>query len=329
MKKPLVSIICPVYKAEKYLSRCIDSIVVQTLSNWELVLVDDGSPDSSGSICDSYASKDSRIKVIHISNGGVGNARQVGLDASQGEFVLHVDPDDWIESVMLEKMYRKASSLQADMVICDFIYDYSNKTEILRQSPSNISANNEIIHDILIHNIHGSCCNKLTRKDAIMNSQAHFYKGLNYCEDVIFNLQLLKTPIKVVYLKEALYHYDQTVNENSLTSKTTKNQLYQRKHYVDIISCFLFNHYEILKELKGKVKKFAIYNGFVTKDEILKIYPEIKSARSTFFLDSFFYTLGFRGYTNIVAPYFFLKRKMVVFLSYMSNLVFSVRKHFN
>ena len=98
---PLVSIIVPVYKAEQWLHRCVDSILAQTMTDFELLLINDGSPDKSGEICDEYAAKDSRVRVFHKENGGVSSARQMGLDNVTGEYVIHCDPDDWIEPNML------------------------------------------------------------------------------------------------------------------------------------------------------------------------------------------------------------------------------------
>ena len=98
---PKISIISPVYNAEPYIVKCLDSILAQTFESWELILVDDGSLDRSGNICDEYAAKDSRIVVIHKKNEGVGAARQTGMDNATGEYIIHVDPDDWVESDML------------------------------------------------------------------------------------------------------------------------------------------------------------------------------------------------------------------------------------
>lgn len=123
---PKISIIVPVYKAEPYLHRCVDSILAQTFTEWELILVDDGSPDQSGKICDEYAKKDQRVKVIHKVNGGVSSARQKGLDEARGEYTIHADPDDWAEPNMLEELYNEASKKEADMVMCDFICEYKS-----------------------------------------------------------------------------------------------------------------------------------------------------------------------------------------------------------
>ena len=101
---PLVSVIVPVYKVERYLPRCVESILGKTYTNFELILVDDGTPDRSGVICDRYAEKDSRIKVIHKENGGVSSARNAGIDAAQGEWITFVDSDDWVAENYIEAM---------------------------------------------------------------------------------------------------------------------------------------------------------------------------------------------------------------------------------
>ena len=117
---PSISVIIPVYKAEKYLYRCVDSFLRQTFSDFEVLLIDDGSPDNSGKICDAYSVQDKRIKAFHKTNEGVSSARQYGLDHAEGEYVIHADPDDWVEPTMLEELYQNAVQNNADMVICDF-----------------------------------------------------------------------------------------------------------------------------------------------------------------------------------------------------------------
>ena len=128
--QPLVSVIVPVYNAESYLDRCMKSLLEQTLSNIEIILIDDGSSDGSGVICERYARQDSRISVFHQPNSGVAAARQRGVDMAQGLFSIHVDPDDWVELTMLEELYAKAVECQADMVICNFVAVYPKKNQL-------------------------------------------------------------------------------------------------------------------------------------------------------------------------------------------------------
>ena len=127
MNTPLVSVIVPVYKAEAYLHKCVDSLLAQTMTDFEVLLIDDGSPDRSGAICDEYAAKDSRIRVFHKENGGVASARQVGIENVRGEYTIHADPDDWVEPTMLEELYAKAKEDDADMVICDYYINIKSR----------------------------------------------------------------------------------------------------------------------------------------------------------------------------------------------------------
>lgn len=128
--KDLISVIVPVYKVERYLCRCVDSIIAQTYTNLQIILVDDGSPDGSGAICDDYAAKDSRITVIHKKNGGLSDARNEGLVAACGSYIGFVDSDDYIAVDMYEKLYKAIVACNADMSVCNFRYVDENGNNI-------------------------------------------------------------------------------------------------------------------------------------------------------------------------------------------------------
>ena len=128
--KDLISVIVPVYKVERYLCRCVDSIIAQTYTNLQIILVDDGSPDGSGAICDDYAAKDSRITVIHKKNGGLSDARNAGLVAACGSYIGFVDSDDYIAVDMYEKLYKAIVACNADMSVCNFRYVDENGNNI-------------------------------------------------------------------------------------------------------------------------------------------------------------------------------------------------------
>ncbi len=117
---PEVSVVVPVYKVEEYLARCVDSVLRQTFDAFELILVDDGSPDNCGKICDKYAEKDERVKVIHKSNGGLSDARNVGIDAATGEWLMFLDSDDWLHPETIKKLYDEAIENNVDVSICGF-----------------------------------------------------------------------------------------------------------------------------------------------------------------------------------------------------------------
>ena len=225
MTEPKISVIVPVYKAERYLHKCVDSLLAQTFSDFEVILVDDGSPDRSGELCDEYARRDSRVRVIHKPNGGVSSARQCGMDHAQGEYTIHADPDDWTEPTMLEELYRKAKDEDADMVICDFYMEFPYKKVYIRQCPP--SLNTRTVLRALFQQLHGSCWNKLVRRTCYSQYGIRFPEGLNICEDFFVNAELLKHDIKVGYLARAFYHYDKSANPNSITVNMLPNHLRQ------------------------------------------------------------------------------------------------------
>lgn len=140
----LISVIVPVYKVEKYLCRCIDSIIAQTYANLQIILVDDGSPDESGAICDYYAAGDSRIKVIHKENGGLSDARNAGLEAACGSYIGFVDSDDYICPDMYEKLYNAVMACNADMAVCNFRYVDENGNDIEERNNA-LPVRNEVI----------------------------------------------------------------------------------------------------------------------------------------------------------------------------------------
>lgn len=210
-----ISIICPVYNAAKYLHKCIDSIIAQTLPEWELILVNDGSTDNSGIICDRYASEDLRIKVYHKHNSGVSAARQTGILNAHGEYSIHVDSDDWIEPNMLEELYYNAVSERADMVICNMFKDDKNGAKVIKETPTDINNNDVIIRDLLCDKLHGSNCNKLVRHSIYNEFGIKYPTNINYCEDLLICLSMLVHPIKVIYINKAYYHY--VVTDTSIT----------------------------------------------------------------------------------------------------------------
>lgn len=225
--QPKISVIVPVYKAEVYLHRCVDSLLAQTFPDFEILLVDDGSPDRSGEICDEYARKDKRVRVFHKENGGVSSARQCGMDNARGEYTIHADPDDWVEADMLEELYKKAREEDADMVICDYYEEKKGKTIYVKQQPS--SLDHETVLRELFQQLHGSCWNKLVKRVCYKEFRVKFPLELSYCEDLFVNSCLVLHNIKIAYLPKAFYHYDQIVNAESLVHKNTAFILLQMK----------------------------------------------------------------------------------------------------
>lgn len=222
MNLPKISIIVPVYKAEPYLHRCICSILNQTFTDFELLLIDDGSPDRSGEICDEYAKKNLRVRVFHKENGGVSSARQKGQDEACGEYTIHVDPDDWVEPTMLEELYRNAKDNNADMVICDYYADEDVQQKYIKQEPTKLDS--KIVLRELFQQLHGSCCNKLIKRSCY-SGKANFPKNINCCEDLIWCIQVLKTNPTISYINKAFYHYIITTTDSQSKSVSAERSL--------------------------------------------------------------------------------------------------------
>lgn len=224
-----ISVIVPIFKAENYLSKCIDSILAQTFRNFQLILVDDGSPDKSGEICDRYVKLDTRVEVIHKPNGGVMSARKCGISSAKGVYSIQIDPDDWVEPSLLEELYHEAIAENADMVICDFMEHHDNRLSISVQKPLSLS-HAEVMKEMFTK-LMGSTCNKLIRTSCYKEYNVSFCEDLVLLEDLFLMFQLLLHPIKVAYIPKALYHYERNANPNSLTMTQGK----RFKGYADSI----------------------------------------------------------------------------------------------
>lgn len=203
---PEVSVIMPIYNAEKWVSGSIESVLAQTFSDIELVLVDDGSTDNSGAICDEYARKDERVKVIHRHNGGEGAARQSGLDVVNGRWVIHCDADDRPESVMIEEMLAHARKTNADMVWCDISFYDDNGSHVSRQGTETETAA-ALLSALTEGRVMGTVWNKLIRRKVAQS--VGFDIAVRCCVDLIYCVELLiaNPDIKVAHLPRALYRY--------------------------------------------------------------------------------------------------------------------------
>lgn len=314
---PKVSVIVPVYKAEAYLHRCIDSLLIQSIQDFEILLIDDGSPDKSGKICDEYALKDKRIRIIHKENGGVSSARQCGIENALGEYTIHADPDDWVDSNMLEELYTKAKEDNADMVICDFFEEKDNKQIYHKQKPSKLDK--QTVLKELFQQLHGSCCNKLIRRACYNKANVSFDLTLSFCEDLYYHASLLLSNITITYLPKAFYHYDQTINNNSIVRKYThKTFEYDIMLYNKF--CNLLKNTDAYKYAEANMGYMLVYRAFFAnlytskefkehfslyKHSILRKYKILNfHDRYSFFL--YYSCLGY--YQLMYRAYFTLKR---------------------
>lgn len=216
----IISVIVPVYKAEKYLEKCLDSIVGQTYKDLEIILVDDGSPDSSGRICDKYAENDNRIKVIHKKNGGDSSARNAGFKEATGKYITTIDSDDWIELDAYEKMLKKMIENNVDIVRCGFFKDFDDKTLespfIYPESKKiDLQKNKYDFMDLLANGkTHAGVCYMLIRKE-IVDKTNGLCEDIVIGQDLIFEFELLCKSSSLYLYNERFYHY--YTNPNSAT----------------------------------------------------------------------------------------------------------------
>jgi len=200
---PTISVIVPIYKVEDYLCRCVDSILAQTFKDFELFLVDDGSPDNCGAICDDYAKKDSRITVIHKKNGGLSDARNAALDVATGQYITFIDSDDWVVDNHLESMLTALQKNHADMAICNFISAYDDG----RTEPMYCPTGQETVLDgeAVFETIYQpSACNKLYKAE--MFRTLRYPVGKLY-EDVFVYHDVLAQVKRAVYTGQGTYYY--------------------------------------------------------------------------------------------------------------------------
>lgn len=256
---PKVSIIVPVYNVEKYLHRCMDSLINQTLEDIEIMVINDGSTDSSRNILREYERKDKRVIVIDNKNLGVSHSRNIGIDKSKGEFLLFVDSDDWIDLNMIEEMYVKALSNNSDIVMCSYMREFENHSkekifnldkEVVYKNEQVIELNRKIIGPINNElksgeglDSLGTVWAKMYKSNLIKNSQHRFIdlKEIGSAEDTLFNILIFKNANTVTFLNNSFYHYWRG-NKESLTSGYNPKLLSQWKKLFTYMEDFIKEH---------------------------------------------------------------------------------------
>lgn len=327
MSKPAVSIIVPIYNAEKYLHRCVDSLINQSLTNIEILLINDGSTDDSAAICERYAANDCRIKVFHRTNHGVAATRQFGLEHVSGIYVIHADPDDWVDIDMYERMYNTALREQSDLVISDYIEEYGTKKEsiIIKQKPTALNSDS-ILTDMYtcFHGrtlLYGSSWNKLVRTDIIRKYKINFIQGYNISEDRLFFTRLLNNQLKVSYCPNTYYHYDLVTNMNSLVRGITKDKIEERIRIIKKL-----REYQTSDSISNGIINMEIYAAYLalcnqvySKDEYIQIFKHLKGIR---IFTSKYSQLQFRliAYTSVSLSFYAAQQLIILKFWYRNNI---------
>lgn len=228
---PLITVIVPVYNVEKYLSRCVDSIINQTYKNLEIILVDDGSTDSSPEICDFYAKKDSRVNVIHKQNGGVSSARNIAIRQANGEFIHFVDSDDWIETDIYEKILPFLSVNKMIVINAYFVID-GNKEIAYNFLNKNLVGTEKITDEIINGNVGGgNCWGKIFSTEILRKNGLFFDEQYSFGEDLLFVYNYSKYIDTVQFVDLSLYNYLFDRNDSASNDKGDDYYLRWRIYY--------------------------------------------------------------------------------------------------
>lgn len=254
----MISIIVPIYKIEQYLRQCLDSLLAQTLEDIEFILVDDGSPDGCPAICDEYAEKDSRMKVVHKENGGLLSARKTGFSVSNGDYIGFVDGDDWVESDTFENMYNAVMMYSPDMVLSEYLNDFEDRDDHIEKScqifEEGFYERTRLEKELFPHmlfagkyyrfGIDPNCWSKLVRRDIIEKNLMPVDERIRLGEDAAFIYPCLIDSQSVACVKKPMYHY--RVTDHSMSEA-----------YDPRLKDIIFLPYEQLKK-KNEVSDFDI-----------------------------------------------------------------------
>lgn len=286
-ERPLISVIIPIYNVEKYLSRCIDSVINQKYTNLEIILVNDGSPDNSLAICQEYKNKDKRIIIVNKPNGGLSSARNEGLKLCTGEYISFLDSDDWLDIEAFAKGMKYVLQHNADIVFWAVTKEFQNRSQKIQNIKTDKSAvlfENESLNNLKRRMVglidkelneptktdaYISAWGKIYRREIILEPKVSFLDTkIVGSEDVPFNIEVFGKAKKVVYVNECLIHYWME-NENSLT-KNHKNTLFPR----------FKNLYQWIKEYNQKQHDNELYDQAVENRFALSLINNVMSISS-------------------------------------------------
>ena len=252
----MISVIVPVYKVEPYLRQCVESVLNQTYRDIEVLLIDDGSPDRCGEICDEYVEKDARVRVFHTENRGLSAARNLGLREANGEYIGFVDSDDWIEPDMYEVLLRRIQETGADIGVCGAWEEYPTTIKELNLKDA-VYSGSESLEALIDEDINDYAWNKLYLIQLFQD--ALFPRGMNY-EDITIMHKVIFRAKKVVVVQSKKYHYRQ--RPESITDKyTLRNILHFANAHISRYLWFRKNDHVLFKKKQRQLLLF-IAKGF-------------------------------------------------------------------
>lgn len=278
-KDPQLSVIVPVYNVEKYLEKCLDSILAQTYQDFELIIVNDGSPDNSEAIIQRYAAKDNRIVSLKKENGGLSSARNAGIDVARGEFIAFIDSDDWIDATMFEEMVGKLVETDSDIVFCDVRMEYEDGS--LRTEYNQTENFPEIIeveeHPRLFLEVECFAWNKICRKSLFTDNNIRFPEGLLY-EDIATFPRVYVKASRLVGVPKQFYHY--IVREGAITQTFSIRGL----DYLEVVKVveIFFKQEDAWEKYKSIVYEFYLYHIFYSLSIYCAHIPQKEQRREAF-----------------------------------------------
>ncbi len=326
---PLLSIIVPVYNSEKYLESTINSILNQNFSDFELILVNDGSSDNSAKICETFKNTNAKIKVINQENLGVSEARNAGIKAASGQYIQFVDSDDFIHPDMSKTLINCIKSHKADIVICGYLkFDQNNQSKVISMPDKIYTSIKDFANDIMLFSktwLLNTPTNKIYCTKIIKDNNIYFDKNFNLGEDLLFNCEYLKHSNLIINLKEPLYNY--VCNINSLTHEKHQNfyenqkiiytQLRNLIVYLDMFNGSLkkdFYTFYLNTVVIYPIEKISLENIHVNK----KIYQIRKILKESITEESLKYGTADSLFYNLI--FFFLKHKYIRTTIFVFNI---------
>lgn len=269
----MISIIIPIYNVEKYLDECLTSVMNQTYKNFEVILVNDGTKDNSIEIVNKFISKHNNIKLVNKENGGLGSARNVGINHARGKYLIFIDSDDYIEATYIEKLYTEIEKSKSDIVICGINKYYENSKNI---EPVNLEVENnksysslEAIKLLFTNKIFCHAWNRIYRKELFINNNILFPEGKLY-EDILPAVKLISKSKKISFIKENLYYY--RIREGAITSSKNIKAIEDYNYAIDKVNKYISTSvYE--ESLKSEKVNFNISYTLSSLD-MLSIYTD-------------------------------------------------------
>lgn len=309
LMNPLISVIVPVYNVELYVNRCIDSILAQTYKNFEVILIDDGSTDNSGHICDEYAKVDKRINVIHTKNKGLSSARNMGIEKSVGKYIIFCDSDDWIEEKAMENVLENVNYESVDLIIFGYSMDFPHENNIIKVDCINkeFESVNEFLLNYKFYRgnyLFGFVWNKLFRSEIIKNNNLIFELGV-FPEDLFFCFKYMHFCKNIKSVNCNLYHYmHESINTLSKKKKDelkVMNDIYSRtKEFLIIENSFMINREYvnstyiegvcsyILTNLSGNQEKYKTLKELYNYNNIRDCMEDFNSCNKVYEIMFFF-----------------------------------------